>query len=41
MFTLLVRGWVKPIEDGTVDWDDLIERLEAAVDRAKERRTQA
>lgn len=30
MFGLLTRGWVKAIEGGTVDWDDLIARLETA-----------
>jgi hypothetical protein len=38
VFGILVTGWVKQIEAGTVDWDDLTERLEAALATAQRMR---
>ena len=37
-FGILVRGWVKKIEDQTIDWDELIDRLDLARKVAEEHR---
>jgi hypothetical protein len=38
VFGFLRGEWVKQIEAGTVDWDDLISRFESALAKAREAR---